>query len=145
MATPCPACQADNPVGTRFCAECGLALTEQCRRCAAELPRSAHFCPNCGLLLAQPDAREERKVVTVLFADIVDSTRLADRLDPERLRRLLQTYFSEMSAVIEEWGGVVEKFIGDAIMAAFGVPAVREDDASVPYELASKCSSDWST
>lgn len=71
---------------------------------------------------------EERKVATILFADITGSTSLGEQLDPERMRRLLTTYFAAMSGVIESWGGRLEKFIGDAIMATFGVPAAREDD-----------------
>ena len=71
----------------------------------------------------------ERKLVTVLFADAMGSTSLADRLDPERLRTVLDAYFASMSAAVDSWGGTVEKFIGDAVMAVFGVPAVREDDA----------------
>ena len=71
----------------------------------------------------------ERKLVTVLFADAMGSTSLADRLDPERLRTVLDAYFAAMAAAVDSWGGTVEKFIGDAVMAVFGVPAVREDDA----------------
>src|SRR2546428_5258831 len=71
----------------------------------------------------------ERKLVTVLFADAIGSTSLADRLDPERLRTILDSYFDTMAAAVDAWGGTVEKFIGDAVMAVFGVPAVREDDA----------------
>jgi class 3 adenylate cyclase len=74
-------------------------------------------------------SEEERKLVTILFADVIGSTQLGEKLDPERLRSLFSAYFSAMSAVIEAWGGTVEKFIGDAIMAAFGIPIVREDDA----------------
>src|SRR5256712_8844948 len=70
----------------------------------------------------------ERKLVTVLFADAIGSTSLADRLDPERLRTVLDSYFDTMAAAVQAWGGTVEKFIGDAVMAVFGVPAVREDD-----------------
>lgn len=71
----------------------------------------------------------ERKLVTVVFADAIGSTSLADRLDPERLRTVLDDYFAEMAAAVNAWGGTVEKFIGDAVMAVFGVPVVREDDA----------------
>jgi class 3 adenylate cyclase/tetratricopeptide (TPR) repeat protein len=71
----------------------------------------------------------ERKLVTILFADAIGSTSLGDRLDPERLRAVLDAYFAAMAAAVEAWGGTVEKFIGDAVMAVFGVPAVREDDA----------------
>jgi len=72
---------------------------------------------------------EERKLVTLLFADVTGSTALGEQLDPERLRALLHVYFGAMRSAIEGWGGTVEKFIGDAVMAAFGVPQVREDDA----------------
>ncbi len=71
---------------------------------------------------------EERKLVTILFADVIGSTGLSERLDPERLRSLLDSYFAAMSEVIVSWGGTVEKFIGDAIVAVFGVPVAREDD-----------------
>src|SRR5467141_1718881 len=72
---------------------------------------------------------EERKVVTVLFADVIGSTALGEGLDPERLRTVLDAYFNTMAEAIARWGGTVEKFIGDAIFAVFGVPSVREDDA----------------
>jgi class 3 adenylate cyclase len=71
----------------------------------------------------------ERKLVTVLFADLVESTALGERLDPERLRALLAEYFRPMASTVERWGGTVEKFIGDAVMAVFGIPSTREDDA----------------
>jgi class 3 adenylate cyclase len=75
------------------------------------------------------DLGEERKVATILFADVIGSTELGERLDPERLRLLLRTYFEAMSDVITSWGGTLEKYIGDAIVAVFGVPAAHEDDA----------------
>ena len=70
-----------------------------------------------------------RKVVTVLFCDMVGSTRLGESLDPETLRRLMERYFEDMKAVVERHGGTTEKFIGDAIMATFGIPRAHEDDA----------------
>jgi class 3 adenylate cyclase/tetratricopeptide (TPR) repeat protein len=101
-----------------------------CSSCGTESPEGFRFCPHCGAPLAPPEpTREERKLVTILFADVTGSTALGEQLDPERLRVLLSAYFSAMSAVIESWGGTVEKFIGDAIMAVFGVPVIREDDA----------------
>ncbi len=70
-----------------------------------------------------------RKTVTILFSDVVTSTELADRLDPESLRQVMSRYFDEMRAIVERHGGTVEKFIGDEVMAVFGVPVVHEDDA----------------
>ncbi|HEX9634740.1 MAG TPA: adenylate/guanylate cyclase domain-containing protein [Candidatus Limnocylindria bacterium] len=82
-----------------------------------------------GPPVASPGSSEARKIVTILFADVTGSTSLGEQLDPERLRTLLGAYFVAMAAVIESWGGTVEKYIGDAVMAVFGVPTVREDDA----------------
>ncbi|OGN84787.1 MAG: hypothetical protein A2X23_09910 [Chloroflexi bacterium GWC2_73_18] len=127
----CPTCQAENAAGAGFCSRCGTALGASgaaCPACGAALPAGARFCPACGATTARAVA-EERKLVTILFADVTGSTALGERLDPERLRALLQAYFTAMAAVIASWGGTVEKYIGDAIMAAFGVPHVREDDA----------------
>src|SRR6266480_1178052 len=70
-----------------------------------------------------------RRTVTVLFADVADSTPLGERLDPESLRRVMSRFFAEMSVVLERHGGTVEKFIGDAVMAVFGIPELHEDDA----------------
>src|ERR687897_972940 len=72
---------------------------------------------------------EARKTVTIVFSDVAGSTSLGDRLDPEALRRVMERYFSEMRSILERHGGTVEKFIGDAVMAAFGIPAAHEDDA----------------
>ena len=100
-----------------------------CRACGAESPADARFCPRCGSPLQVESGAEERKLVTVLFVDVTGFTGLGDRLDPERLRAILSRYFGAMSTVIESWGGTIEKYIGDAIMAVFGVPRAREDDA----------------
>jgi class 3 adenylate cyclase/tetratricopeptide (TPR) repeat protein len=101
-----------------------------CERCGRENPDEARFCNGCGLELARVPAAalEERKVVTVLFADITGSTALGERLDAERLKEVMGAFFAAMRAEIEAEGGTVEKFIGDAVMAAFGVPQVHEDD-----------------
>jgi class 3 adenylate cyclase/tetratricopeptide (TPR) repeat protein len=102
--------------------------TQGCPSCGAPVGAEDRFCATCGTPLAAP-AQEERKLATILFADVIGSTDLGEQLDPERLRALLQEYFGAMSRVIQEWGGTVEKYIGDAILAVFGVPTAREDDA----------------
>jgi class 3 adenylate cyclase len=99
-----------------------------CGRCGADLPPDARFCPSCGLELTPAPVGEERKLVTVLFADVTGSTELGEKLDAERLREVMDAYFTAMRGPIEAEGGTVEKFIGDAVMAAFGVPAAHEDD-----------------
>jgi class 3 adenylate cyclase/tetratricopeptide (TPR) repeat protein len=101
----CPNCGAENPEGFRFCGSCGAALVE-----------------------AVP-AREVRKTVTVLFCDVVGSTALGERVDPEPLRRLMGSYYEQMRSIVERHGGTVEKFVGDAVMAVFGIPQSHEDDA----------------
>src|ERR671936_171278 len=101
-----------------------------CAHCGAENREGARFCDSCAAALTVPTAvREQRKTVTVLFCDVTGSTDLGERLDPEALRSLLARYFERMKATVERHGGTVEKFIGDAVMAVFGVPVLHEDDA----------------
>ena len=101
-----------------------------CPTCGEANPGHARFCHACGAPLEeQAVARETRKTVTVLFSDIIDSTPLGERLDPETYRRVISRYFDEVRQVLERHGGTVEKFIGDAVMAVFGIPVVHEDDA----------------
>src|SRR3989440_5519151 len=101
-----------------------------CSNCGAENREGARFCDACGAPLAEAaPPREVRKVVTVLFCDVTGSTALGERIDPESLRRVMARYFETAKAIVERHGGTVEKFIGDAVMAVFGVPAVHEDDA----------------
>jgi class 3 adenylate cyclase/tetratricopeptide (TPR) repeat protein len=141
----CAVCGAGLGPDARFCASCGAPVVVACPSCGATLTPGDRFCSRCGQTVptrpedaagpgpAQPSfaaGGEERKLVTVLFADITGSTVLADHLDPERLRGVMRRYFDAMREEIEAQGGTVEKFIGDAVMAAFGVPTAHEDDAS---------------
>ncbi len=101
-----------------------------CQSCGRESPDGFAFCGACGTALAPlPAAREVRKVVTVVFCDVSGSTALGERLDPEAMRRTMGRYFEEIRLIVERHGGTVEKFIGDAAMAVFGIPVAHEDDA----------------
>jgi class 3 adenylate cyclase/tetratricopeptide (TPR) repeat protein len=101
-----------------------------CGQCGTENPDVAKFCLACGSPLATaPPPQEFRKVVTIVFSDLKGSTAMGERLDSESLREVMTRYFDAMSAELERHGGVVEKFIGDAIMAVFGLPKLHEDDA----------------
>src|SRR5881296_346377 len=100
-----------------------------CSTCGRPLPSGARFCPNCGAAVGPLVGTEERKMVTVLFADLVDSTGLAQRLDPERSREVLGSFFDAAAEELNALRGRPEKFIGDAVMAVFGLPHVHEDDA----------------
>ncbi len=101
-----------------------------CATCGFESEGGFRFCPACGAELVPGAAsHEQRKTVTVLFCDLAGSTAMGETLDPERLRGLLARYFEQMKTIVERHGGTVEKFIGDAVMAVFGVPVVHEDDA----------------
>src|SRR5919108_1459450 len=100
-----------------------------CPSCGHENRAGARFCDSCGAQLEVAEARELRKVVTVLFCDVTGSTALGEELDSESLRKVMERYFEVARNVVESHGGTVEKFIGDAVMAVFGVPVVHEDDA----------------
>src|SRR5438094_176776 len=101
-----------------------------CANCGATLPAGARFCPSCATpAVGEPEPSEERKLATVLFADLVGSTELGGSQDPERTRALLDRFYDAMAAEIEGAGGTVEKFVGDAVMAAFGAPTALEDHA----------------
>jgi class 3 adenylate cyclase/tetratricopeptide (TPR) repeat protein len=100
-----------------------------CGVCGSPLPDGARFCPSCGAVVNQETATSERKIVTVLFADLVDSTGLSQRLDPERAREVLGRFYDVTVEELVALRGKPEKFIGDAVMAVFGLPRVHEDDA----------------
>jgi len=129
MAVGCPQCGTEPAPDARFCAACGSALTG-CPSCGAAVPADARFCPSCGRAVVAEEPAEERKVVTVLFADLAGSTAIAEGRDPERVGHILGAYASALREVIEGWGGTVEKYIGDAVVGAFGIPATHEDDAA---------------
>src|SRR5436309_581936 len=127
----CPNCAGENLDDARFCSHCGRPLAaaeENCGACGTTLPADARFCPACGTPHEPGGGGAERKLVTVLFADITGSTPLGEELDPEDLRDVMSTFADAMRSEIEAEGGTVEKFIGDAVMAAFGVPTAHEDD-----------------
>ncbi len=133
MAT-CAKCGEENPERARFCLGCGAPLAATCPSCGEENPTHARFCLACGTALdgdapAHAAPRELRKTITVVYCDVTGSTTLGERLDPESLRRVMGRYFDEMKAALERHGGTVEKFIGDAVVAVFGIPYVHEDDA----------------
>jgi class 3 adenylate cyclase/tetratricopeptide (TPR) repeat protein len=100
-----------------------------CAVCGQENPARARFCLGCGTPIAAAAEPETRKVVTVVFSDLAGSTSLGERLDPESLGRVMARWFEAMRAVLERHGGTVQKFIGDAVMAVFGIPTLHEDDA----------------
>jgi class 3 adenylate cyclase len=99
-----------------------------CATCGQDNPAGARFCNSCGATLQADEQRDERKIVTVLFVDLVGFTARAELLDPEDVREILQAYHTRVKAEIERFGGVVEKFIGDAVMGVFGAPAAHGDD-----------------
>jgi class 3 adenylate cyclase/ketosteroid isomerase-like protein len=129
---PCPSCRHGNRPGRRFCAECGARLTTTCASCGTTNEPGEKFCGACGvpLLSSRPDPDTgARKVVTIVFADLIGSTSLHERLDAESARALMDRYYRALHAVVDTHGGRVVKLLGDGVMAAFGLPRVAEDDA----------------
>ena len=141
----CSSCGADNKPGRKFCAQCAAPLATLCPNCGAANDPGDRFCGECATALApdaalapvpargpvggQPAPLAERRNVSVLFADLVGFTPFAEERDPEDVRATLSRYFELSSEVIGRYGGVVEKFIGDAVMAVWGAPTAHEDDA----------------
>ena len=133
----CVACGTDNEPGRKFCGECGARLAVACPACGAPNPPTVKFCGECGVVLGgspavtapAPAPVAERRLVTVLFADLVGFTPFAEARDAEDVREILSRYFDVAREVIGRHGGTVEKFIGDAVMAVWGAPVAHEDDA----------------
>src|SRR5215208_3964376 len=135
----CPSCATENKPGRKFCSSCGAALAHACPSCGAANEPDDAFCGECGAALAAPAAESaapeapapsaERRLVSVLFADLVGFTSRSADKDPEETRELLSRYFDTCRRLIELYGGTVEKFIGDAVMAVWGTPIATEDDA----------------
>jgi class 3 adenylate cyclase/tetratricopeptide (TPR) repeat protein len=148
----CPVCSAENPIGKRFCGDCGEALARTCSSCGVEAQPGKRFCSDCGALLGSADAlassalvqptspragdaivagssATELRHVSVLFCDLVGFTPLSESRDPAEVRELLSGYFDLARAIVGRYGGLIEKFIGDAVMAVWGAPVANEDDA----------------
>ncbi len=133
----CSSCGTENRPGRKFCSQCGAPLAVTCPSCGAANEPGDTFCGDCGSPLgaaAAPAApREapaaERRLVSILFADLVGFTTLSESRDSEEVRELLSRYFDICSRLIDLYGGTVEKFIGDAVMAVWGTPTATEDDA----------------
>jgi class 3 adenylate cyclase/tetratricopeptide (TPR) repeat protein len=134
----CPACGTANELDRKFCGECGAPLAAACPACGASNAPGVKFCGQCGTDLRANAAvvgeiREvptaERRLVSILFADLVGFTMLSESRDPEAVRELLSRYFATATQIIGSYGGTVEKFIGDAVMAVWGAPTAFEDDA----------------
>jgi class 3 adenylate cyclase len=150
----CPRCQHENPAGTKFCGECAAPLTALCEACGAANPPANKLCGQCGAPLQRassakgpaPDSytpkhlvdkiltskaafEGERKQVTVLFCDIVESSRLAERLDPEAMHEVMDRALRLMTEAVHRYEGTVNQFLGDGLMALFGAPVALEDHA----------------
>ena len=151
----CPKCQFENPTGINFCGECGAKLERLCPGCNSPNPKNFKFCGECGHNLIpakeiseQKSAAEnlnprpstkksssdvaplegERKHVTALFSDLTGYTAMSEKLDPEEVKDITSQIFSEISKIVANYDGFIEKYAGDAVMAIFGVPQAHEDD-----------------
>ncbi|MCG7852471.1 MAG: hypothetical protein MIO92_08105, partial [Methanosarcinaceae archaeon] len=108
----------------------------QCPECQFEIPDDSKFCKECGCYLdrisivekTQPLIESERKHVTILFSDLSGYTAMTERLDPEEVKEIMSPIFDKIAQIIRKYGGFIERFIGDAVMAVFGIPKVHEDD-----------------
>ncbi|MBI2740871.1 MAG: AAA family ATPase [Rhodospirillales bacterium] len=143
----CPSCGISNPVGKKFCGDCGASLPLACATCGMENPSGTRFCGNCGAALgnaqsapepgtspsARPSseavAQAERRQVTVMFCDLVDWPALASLLDPEDLREVVSAFHGCVAAIVRSHDGFVAKYMGDGVLTYFGYPYAHEDDA----------------
>ncbi len=137
-AVSCPACGEINGAEQRFCGHCGAGLGQRCSACGEDNPPGFRFCGACGTpcdigdapsSTLEEDVDGERRWVTIMFADLSGFTAMAERTDPEEVRSTVDLCMSQMGAVVERFGGSVDKVIGDALMAVFGAPVSHEDDA----------------
>jgi class 3 adenylate cyclase/tetratricopeptide (TPR) repeat protein len=132
----CPKCHYENPDDAKFCIECGSPIEFRCPKCGSTTPVKGKFCKECGQDLSippepvktTPGMEGERKFVTVLFSDLSGYTSMAEKLDPEEVREIMSRIFGEIAQVVARYEGFIEKFVGDAVMALFGVPKAHEDD-----------------
>ncbi|MGC9667279.1 AAA family ATPase [Planosporangium sp. 12N6] len=135
MATSCSRCGRAASADDRFCGGCGTELTTSCPECGRALAPDVRFCTGCGTPLGHsspvPGAapNEDRRRISVLFVDLIDFTPYVEQSDPELVREMQQGFFTAARRVISQYGGVVEKYIGDAVMALFGAPVATETDA----------------
>jgi class 3 adenylate cyclase len=133
--TVCANCSAELPAAAKFCLECGTPQRSSCPSCGTAVASGAKFCLECGTPLngapipAPTTPVASRRITSVLFGDLVGFTPLSESRDQEDVRELLGRYFESCSTIVARYGGVVEKFIGDAVMAVWGVPTTHEDDA----------------
>jgi class 3 adenylate cyclase/tetratricopeptide (TPR) repeat protein len=132
----CPKCQFENPEEKKFCSQCGSKLALLCPNCDAEIVPGDKFCGECGQELGEgaqkekiaPESEGERKYVTTMFSDLSGYTAMSEKLDPEEVKEIMSRIFGEIAQVVTKYEGFIEKFIGDAVVAFFGVPMAHEDD-----------------
>ena len=133
----CDVCGSESPLGQRFCGNCGSPLPLTCPHCSVAVPPGSRFCGSCGGALAEmpettpeePASREERRIATVLFADLSGFTALSGQSDAEDVRALVDRCMALLGEIVDRFGGGVDKVIGDAMLALWGVPAAAEDHA----------------
>lgn len=132
----CAECGFDNRASAKFCGECGIALAEQCRQCGHRNRPRARFCDSCGTAVGEAETpggglkpEAERRQLTVMFCDLVGSTELSSRLDPEDLREVMRAYQDSCAQAIQRFDGHIAQTLGDGLMVYFGYPRAHEDDA----------------